>query len=82
PDPAIAPILAAAFAAQAGDAPQTVPLGPDGSFALVAVEKIVPAAPRPLAQIRDVVVRDFTLDRGQREARKIAAAVVASANKG
>jgi peptidyl-prolyl cis-trans isomerase D len=82
PNPALAPILAAAFAAQAGDAPQTVPLGPDGSFALVAVEKIVPAAPRPLAQIRDAVVRDFTIDRGQREARKIAAAVVASANKG
>lgn len=83
PDPALGPILAAAFAAQAGDDPQTVPLSQtDGSFALVQLEKVVPAAPRPLARIRDVVARDFMLDRAQRAARQIAAAVVAAAGKG
>lgn len=82
PDPALAPILAAAFTAHAGDTPQTVPLGPDGSFALVALRNIVPAAPRPLALIRDGVVRDLTLDRAERAAREVAAKVVAAANAG
>ena len=82
PDPAIAPILTAAFAAHAGDSPQTVPLGQDGSFALVTLDKIVPAAPRPLAQIRDLVIRDFELARAQKAVRQIAAGVVAAANKG
>lgn len=81
PDPALLPILAAAFAAQAGDDPQTVPLGQDGRFALVQVEKIVPAAPRPLARIRAVVARDVALDRGQRAARQVAASIVATAGK-
>uniref|UniRef100_UPI0035CCA6A6 peptidylprolyl isomerase n=1 Tax=uncultured Sphingomonas sp. TaxID=158754 RepID=UPI0035CCA6A6 len=82
PDPAIAPILAAAFAAHAGDSPQTVPLGQDGSFALMTLDKIVPAAPAPLAKIHEAVVRDFTLARAQKQARQIAANVVAAANKG
>ena len=82
PDPILQPILAAAFAAQAGDTPQTVPLGPDGSFALVALAKIVPPAVRPLAEIREAVVRDFTIDRAQRAARQVAASVVAAASKG
>lgn len=82
PDPALAQIVAAGFAAQAGDDAQTVPLSTDGSFALVQLDKIVPAAPPPLAQIRDAVVRDVTIDRAQRAARQVAATVVASANKG
>ena len=82
PDPALTPILAAAFAASPGDQPQTVPLGQDGSFALVTLDKVLPAAPRPLAQIRDTVVRDFQLDRAQRAAHDVAAKVVAAANGG
>ncbi len=82
PDPALAPILAAAFAAQAGDDPQTVPLGQDGSFALVLLDKVVPAAPRPLAQIRAAVARDVVRDRGERAARQVAAGIVAAAGKG
>lgn len=82
PDPALTPIVAAGFAAQAGDEAQTIPLGTDGSFALAQLEKIVPAAPRPLAQIRDLVARDFGTDRAQRAARQFAATVVAAANKG
>ncbi|RZM31065.1 MAG: peptidyl-prolyl cis-trans isomerase, partial [Sphingomonas sp.] len=81
-DPALTPILAAAFAASPGDQPQTVPLGQDGSFALVTLDKVLPAAPRPLAQIRDTVVRDFQLDRAQRAANDVAAKVVAAANGG
>lgn len=82
PDPALAPILAAAFAAQAGDGPQTVPLGQDGSFALVVLDKIVPAAPRPLPLIRDIVMRDLITEQRKRAARVVAAQVVARANGG
>lgn len=82
PDPALAQIVAAGFAAQAGDEAQTIPLGTDGSFALAQLDKIVAAAPRPLAQIREIVARDFTIERSQRAARQVAATVVAAASKG
>ncbi|WP_353204649.1 SurA N-terminal domain-containing protein [Sphingomonas sp.] len=82
PDSALAQIVAAGFAAQAGDEAQTIPLGTDGSFALAQLDKIVAAAPRPLAQIRDIVARDFTIERSQRAARQVAATVVAAASKG
>jgi peptidyl-prolyl cis-trans isomerase D len=82
PDPALAPILQAAFAVEPGDAPQLVPVGTDGGFALVALGNVVPAAPRPLPVIREQVARDFTTDRARQAARRIAAQVVASAGKG
>ncbi len=82
PDPALTPILAAAYAASPGDQPQTVPLGQDGSFALVTLDKVIPAAARPLAEIRDAVVRDYQLDRAERSARDVAAKVVAATNSG
>ncbi|RYD89013.1 MAG: peptidylprolyl isomerase, partial [Sphingomonadales bacterium] len=50
PDPALAPIVRAGFAFQAvGDEPQLVPISPDGAAALISLEKIVAAAPKPLA---------------------------------
>ncbi len=82
PDPALAPILQAAFAVEPGDAPQLVPIGADGGFAVVALGNVVPAAPRPLPAIRDQVARDFAADRARRAARRIAAQVVARAGTG
>jgi len=82
PDPALAPILGAAFAAEEGDTPTLVQTGADGSFAVVALERIVRTAPRPLTQVQEQVARDFTADRARRAARTIATAVLARANKG
>jgi peptidyl-prolyl cis-trans isomerase D len=82
PDPKLAQVVAAGFDAQQGDAPQIVPVGDDGSFAIVATERVVAAAPRPLAEIHDRVVEDFKADRARRAARKVAAEVVAKVNKG
>jgi peptidyl-prolyl cis-trans isomerase D len=82
PDPALAPILQAAFAVEPGDAPQLVPVGSDGGFALVALGNVVPAAPRPLPAIREQVARDSTADRARQAARRIATQVIASAGKG
>lgn len=81
-DPALAPIVAAAFQAAEGDAPQMVQTGQDGSFAVVALGRVVPAAPRPLAQVRDQVVRDLSVDRANQAARRIANDILAKVNKG
>ena len=86
PDPALAPLVTAAFQAEDGDTPQLVTLGgdraKDGSFALVALGRIVPAAPKPLAGVRAAVVHDFAIDRGVAAARKVAATIVAKTNGG
>jgi peptidyl-prolyl cis-trans isomerase D len=82
PDPKIAPVVQAAFQAEEGDQPQLVQLGQDGSFAVVALDRIVRAAPRPLAQVRDAVARDFTIDRARKAARQVAVDVLAKVNKG
>jgi peptidyl-prolyl cis-trans isomerase D len=82
PDPALAQALVAAFAAEQGDDPQLVPVGQDGSFAIVSLARVVPAAPRTLAQIRDKVAEDFITDRAQRAARQAAVDVVARVTKG
>ncbi len=82
PDPAIAPLVAAAFQAADGDGPQLVQLGTDGGFAVVALGRVIPATPRPLAQVRADVLRDVTADRSRQAARKVAADVLARINKG
>jgi peptidyl-prolyl cis-trans isomerase D len=82
PDPALAPIVAAAFQASDGDAPQVVPTGQDGSFAVVAIGQIAPAAPRPLDQVRAQVLADLVADRRRQAARRLAAAVLAKVNGG
>lgn len=86
-NPAMAAIAQAGFAAEEGDTPTTAPLatGPaaqDGSFVVVALDRVVPAAPRPLAQIRDKVAADIVADRRKREARRIADAVLAKVRAG
>jgi len=83
PDPLLVPVMRAGFGIeQAGDEPQIVPLGPDGSFALVGLERIVPAAARPLAQIRASVVKDYLVEQALQKARTVATAVVAQLEKG
>ena len=82
PDPAFAQALVAAFAAEQGDDPQLVPVGDDGSFSVVSLARVVPSAPRPLAQIREKVASDFVIDRAQRLARQAAVDVTARVNKG
>lgn len=81
-DPALGQIVKAAFAAETGDDPQLVPAGADGSFAVVALDRVVPAAAPPAVQLREVLLRDFTVDRARRRAREVASGVLAKVNKG
>jgi peptidyl-prolyl cis-trans isomerase D len=83
PEPAMLAVMRAGFAVeQAGDEPQVVPVAPDGSFALVGLERIVAAAPRPLAQIRAAVVKDYLVDQALIKARAAATAIIAKLEKG
>lgn len=82
PDPRIATVMQAGFAAQDGDAPQIVPVGQDGTFAIVALGRTVPAAARPLQSIRDTVVQDWRRQQAKLAARRIADAVVANVGRG
>ena len=81
-DPAFAQAVAAGFGSELEDDPQIAPMSADGSFAVVKLAKIVPAAARPLAQIREGVAHDFIIDRAQRASRQAAIDVVARINKG
>jgi peptidyl-prolyl cis-trans isomerase D len=80
--PALVPVLQAAFGAEEGDEPQLVPTAEDGSFALVALGRIIRAAPRPLAEVQASVTRDFLIDRAHREARRVALQVLGRVNGG
>ncbi len=82
PDPALGQIIKAGFAAETGDDPQLVPAGADGTFAVVSLERVVPAAAPPAVQLREVLLRDFTIDRARRKARIVATQLVAQVNKG
>lgn len=82
PDPALAPIVAAGFAAEDGDTPTTLPTGQDGSFAIVGLERIDRAAPIPLAQVRARVLADVNADRARRTARQVASTLLAKVNSG
>jgi peptidyl-prolyl cis-trans isomerase D len=81
-NPALAPVVAAAFQAQDGDPPSLVSTGPDGSFAVVAIGRVVSSAPRPLAQVRDAVIKDLTADRARQAARRVANDILARVRRG
>ncbi|MHA6720273.1 peptidylprolyl isomerase [Sphingomonas sp. RS6] len=67
---------------QPGDEPQIVAIGQDGGFALIGLERIVPAAPRPLAQITEKVKADYLLDQALAKARKAASDMLPKLQKG
>ncbi len=81
-DPTLAPLVAAAFQIQDGDPPSLVSTGQDGSFAIVALGRVVPSAPRPLAEVRAAVARDLTADRARQAARRVANQILAKVNGG
>ncbi len=82
PDPVLAQIATGGFAMETGDDPQLIQIGQDGGFALIKTERVVAAAPLPLAQIRAGVTADFIRDRQLQGARKAANAILADVNKG
>ncbi|MGN6377230.1 MAG: SurA N-terminal domain-containing protein [Sphingomonas sp.] len=82
PDPELAQVVQSGFGAQPGDSPELVPVGQDGSFAVVSLAKVIPSAPQPLAKVHDQVMRDYVIDQQEQQARKIASTIVAAVNGG
>ncbi|MEO5937792.1 MAG: peptidylprolyl isomerase [Sphingomonas sp.] len=82
PDPVRAALSAVAFQAEPDDDPQLAPTDKEGGVALVKLDKIVPAAPRPLASVIDDVKKNFIVDRQVQTGRTIATGVMNKVNKG
>lgn len=82
PDPVLAQLAQGGFSMEQSQEPQLIPIGEDGSFALIKTEQVLPAAPRPIAEVREQVVQDLIAERRLQGARKAAAAVLADINKG
>ena len=82
PDPVKMALTAVAFQSEPEDSPQLAPIDKEGGFALVKLDKVIPAAPRPLASVIDDVKKSFLIDRQVREARDVASAVRDKVSKG
>jgi len=77
------PLLASAFEIDPEELePVVETLGTDGRFALLGVERVEPAAPPPLAQIRDQVRTRFIQRAALQRARTLADSIAARINAG
>ena len=78
----LAPILKAGFDLSPTDEPDVVALADKSGYVMVAPAQVVPAAPAPLASIRDRVVADWTVGEGLARAKATAEKIAASAARG
>lgn len=65
-----------------GDDPTIETIAPDDQFYIADIERVVPAAPRPLARIRERVVADLVAERQAARARTVADQVIARVGRG
>lgn len=80
-DPLATAIAGSVFEAEPEDDPVVQEIA-GGRYALVKLDRIVPAAPRPLARIREQVMADYAADRARRESRRIANEVAQKVSRG
>jgi peptidyl-prolyl cis-trans isomerase D len=78
----LTPILKDAYQSEAEDDPSVVTVTANNTDALVKLERIIPAAPKALADIKAQVTADAQSDRAARAARKAATDLVAKVNSG
>ena len=71
------PALKAGFAMAVDDDPEVVTLPNEGGYVIVAVDRIVEAAPAPLAEIKDRVREDWIHRKASDKARAIASQIAA-----
>lgn len=82
PPQEVAPLLRAGFEMAPDEDPVVETLKPNEQFALLAVGEVLPAAPAPLAEIRERVRGDFLRQRADARARTVANAITAKVNAG
>jgi peptidyl-prolyl cis-trans isomerase D len=72
PIPEMQRLLPIAFAVEEDSDPQIVEIIPGEKYAAIDVSEIVLAAPPPLAQIEQLVTRDYMLSEGSKKAKAVA----------
>lgn len=80
--PELAPLLAGAFSVEPGEDPSVEAIPGANLYAMVVVDRVLPAAPPPLDAIRAAVAADFKGKRAFDRARTVAAAILAKVNAG
>jgi len=80
--PELQPLLQPGFKAMPDDPATVQPIQPGERYAMLAVARVVPAAPIPLAQAKPRVVADVTAFRASERAKAIATAIVAKVKGG
>lgn len=82
PDAIVGAVIGAAFQAHEGDPAQIIQIEENRRFALVEVGQTVPAAPPPLASIREQVIADWRRSEGAKVARAKARQILAAVEGG
>jgi peptidyl-prolyl cis-trans isomerase D len=82
PSPEVGSLLKPAFERAPDEDPAVETLVPDQRFAILAIGRVVPAAPPQLAQIAPIVKADLVRKRAAERARAVATALVAKINAG
>jgi peptidyl-prolyl cis-trans isomerase D len=76
------PLLRDVFQSETGDDPQVASVGNGTAYVLYHMDRVIAAAPKPLAEIRNQVMADAQIERAALAAKRIADAVTAAVNKG
>lgn len=82
PIPEMQLILPVAFAVEEDSDPQIVEIIPGQQYAAVDVPTITEAAPPPLAQIEQLVTRDYMLEQGSKKAKAVADKIAKAVGSG
>jgi peptidyl-prolyl cis-trans isomerase D len=78
----LAPVVKTGFEIAANDPPEIVSLPNDQGYAMVSPAEVLPAAPAPLASIRDRVANDWIDNQATQKAKATAEAIAAKAARG
>jgi peptidyl-prolyl cis-trans isomerase D len=78
----VRPLLKPGFDATPGDHPTVETIGAGQTYAMLAVGRVIPAAPIPLAKLRDRVTADFAAFKASARAETVAKGIVAKVNGG
>jgi len=80
--PEVTAFLTEAFRAEPEDDPAVATIAGDAGYVLWKLDRKVPAAPKPLAELRPMVTADVQLDKGSKAAKVAADKIVAAVNGG
>ncbi|HVU29732.1 MAG TPA: peptidyl-prolyl cis-trans isomerase [Sphingomicrobium sp.] len=78
----LAPAVKTGFEIEPNDPPEIVSLPDDQGYAMVSPDRIVPAAPAPLAEVREKVANDWINGKATERARSVAQQIEAKVEHG